>query len=236
VPKLSAVLKLLSVASCLVAAAIGQVKPEPIKPEPTTSPLTDPLMSTSLLPLVAGAMAYPEAVRPHIMVGQFTAEVTSLLGDPNGRDIRSDRDGRKGNFIWYYNGHGPLLKVTFRGGKVTRVQEFTPRLSAEYMPISSAQSAPTSETLSAPSTPSKAERAVGVAVDIAARLALTNVCPNVYRKPLLFMNANDLLTRTGSCCLGCTCTADPGSRRALSLRAFDPEAVPPGVPPARFAA
>jgi hypothetical protein len=148
----------------MAVAATGQVRPEPIKPEPTPSALTDPLMTTSLLPLLG---------RPSIVVGQTSAEVAELLGKPD--TVTSFK--KKGKFIWYYH----LLAVTFRSGKVTKVQTFSEQ--------SNDLSTPTSET---PSTPSRAERAAGVAVDIAARFALANVCPNVYRKPLLFMNANDL--------------------------------------------
>lgn len=47
-------------------------------------------------------------------------------------------------------------------------------------------------TGSAGSTGGKLRRAAGIALTIAQQLALQNICPRIYRKPLVFMNANEL--------------------------------------------
>lgn len=112
----------------------------------------------------------PDAIRQP-MVGQMAEQVSALLGKPDGIDHLHNR--KQGNFIWYYrpDSHDTLM-LTFVGEKVKRIKTFN----------SSSDAHP----------PRNLDRSVGIALDIATRVAFVNVCPKVYRLPVLFMNANEL--------------------------------------------
>ena len=114
-------------------------------------------------------------------IGQTSREVEALLGTPGGVGMFS---AAKGNFVWYYNHETATgLRLTFRNNKLEKTATGTEAASLVEPEVASTKNE---------RQPGKVSRGLAIALGIATQIAFAHMCPQVYRKPLLFMNASDL--------------------------------------------
>lgn len=136
-----------------------------------------------ILPEEPAIVKKPELLK----TGQTLEQVSALMGFPDAvehRDSAHFADGVKdGNAVWLYRTRpgtsGKNLSVTFATGKVTKIRSG----KFAYAPEPNE-----------PKTHEKLERIAGAVLEVTLSVYLSRVCPQVRRKPVILLSADDVQT------------------------------------------
>jgi outer membrane protein assembly factor BamE (lipoprotein component of BamABCDE complex) len=163
----------------------------PIQVTPT--PMSEPKT------LVIAGLPSPAAVQS-VQLGQTLAEVHALLGTPTAHSEQlaashPEQWAASHTETWDISRHD-ALSVRFDGGKVAWTKHFDPNPWQHDTTTNVTGSGETGSPSKGPSRWSRfgaaMEKVGNVALGVGVQYTLSQVCPDVYRKPMIFMTANDL--------------------------------------------